>query len=170
MHFSFKKHVAALMAVICLVPVNAFAGPAVKADVKPVLRNVELAEGGRIQGRVLDVHGRPVAATLVYVETKDGLREVKTEVDGRFTLEGMKGGTCVVKVDEAFYGARLWMQGTAPPKSLKSFSVVNDPNYVVRGQNGLAGLTPAQILGLLLLGGGIWAIIEAADDDDGRSI
>lgn len=170
MLFSLKQQTAALMVVLCIVPMNAFAGPVTKADTKPVLRNVELADGGTIHGRVLDVHGRPISSTMVIVETKDGLQEVATNDKGQFVLAGLKGGPCVVKVGDALYGARLWTQGTAPPKSLKDFSVVNDPNFVARGQDwdddSLCCLTPAQCLGLALLAGGVVAIILAADDDD----
>jgi hypothetical protein len=168
MHFSLKKQTALLMAVLFVLPANVIAGPAPKANAKPVLRNVELTRNGEIHGRVLDIHGKAVADTIVQVSTKAGSYETKTDKSGQFTVADLKGGNCVVKVDEAAYGARLWKQGTAPPKSLKSFSVVNDPNFVVRGQDGmLFGLTPAQLLGLGLVAGGIVAIAIAADDDDG---
>jgi len=169
MHFSFKKQTAMLMAVLFVLPVNVFAGPTTqKSDSKPILRNVELSRKGSVQGRVLDVHGKPVADTTVQVTTKAGKQAVKTNHQGMFTFADLKGGNAVVRVGEAAYGARLWKQGTAPPKSLKTFSVVNDPNFVVRGQDGLLfGLTPAQLLGLGLVAGGIVAIAVAADDDDG---
>ena len=168
MHFSLKKQISLLMAVLFVLPANVFAGPVSKSDSKPVLRNVELGRQGTVQGRVLDVHGKPVANTTVQLTTKAGTKAAQTDGKGVFRLVGLKGGNAVVKVDEANYGARLWKQGTAPPKSLKTFSVVNDPNFVVRGQDGmLLGLTPAQLLGLALVGGGIAAIAIAADDDDG---
>jgi len=157
------------MAVLFVLPANVIAGPATQAHAKPKLRNVELAQGGEVQGRVLDIHGRPVADTTVQVITKAGKQSAKTNEKGLFTLTGFKGGICAIQVGEARYGARLWTQGTAPPKSLKQFSVVNDPNYVVRGQDGdglVGGMTSAQWLGLLLVAGGITAIAVAADDDD----
>ncbi len=171
MHFYFKKQIALLLAVLFVVPANAFAGTAASADTeKPVLRNVELGRDGSVSGRVLDIHGQPVAGTSVEMITRSGKTTAVTDDEGVFRFTGLKGGTAVVRVNEAAYGARLWTQGTAPPKSLKTFSVVNDPNYVVRGQNGdgmLFGLTPAQLLGLGLVAGGIVAIAIAADDDNG---
>ena len=119
MHFSLKKQIALLMAVLFVLPANVIAGPAPKANPKPVLRNVELSRDGSVQGRVLDIHGKAVAGTIVQVSTKSGTHEVKTDKKGQFTVSDLKGGNCVVRVDEAAYGARLWKQGTAPPKSLK---------------------------------------------------
>ena len=167
MQFSFKQMTALFMAVLFVLPANVIAGSTAQANANPKLRNVELAKGGEVQGRVLDIHGRPVAGTTVELSTKVGKRAAKTDKKGQFILTGLKGGVCVVKVGEANYGARLWKQGTAPPKSLKTISVVNDPNFVVRAQGDglLFGLTPAQLLGLGLVAGGIVAIAIAADDD-----
>ncbi len=169
MHFSFKQCTALMMAVLFVLPAHVIAGSTTQAHAKPKLRNVELAEDGGVHGRVLDVHGRPVAGTVVHISTKAGKQEVTTNDKGQFRLAGLKGGVCVVTVGEAHYGARLWKQGTAPPKSLEQFSVVNDPSFVVRGQgydDGLLfGLTHAQLLGLALVAGGIVAIAIAADDD-----
>jgi hypothetical protein len=168
MHFTYKRAVAFFMAVLFVMPVNAIAGSTAQVQAKPKLRNVELAQNGEVHGRVLDVHGRPVVDTTVEISTKSGKKSAKTNNKGQFKLAGLKGGVCVVQVGQANYGARLWTQGTAPPKSLKQFSVINDPNFVVRANdNGLLfGLTPAQLLGLGLVAGGIVAIALAADDDD----
>ena len=168
MHFSFKQMTALFMAVLFVLPANVIAGTAVQPNAKPKLRNVELTHDGAVQGQVLDIHSRPVADTVVEISTKNGKRTAKTDDNGQFVVTGFKGGVCVIQVDEAKYGARLWKHKTAPPKSLKQFSVVNDPGYVVRGQSVdgmLCGLTHAQWLGLLLVAGGIVAIAIAADDD-----
>ena len=167
MHFSYKQAVALFMAVLFVMPVNVIAGSTTQAHAKPKLRNVELAQNGEVHGRVLDVHGRPVVDTTVEISTKSGKKSAKTNSKGQFKLAGLKGGVCVVQVGDANYGARLWTQGTAPPKSLKQFSVVNDPNFVVRANGNclLFGMTPAQLLGLSLVAGGIVAIAIAADDD-----
>lgn len=168
MHFSFKQTTSMLMAVLFVLPAHVLAGPAPRANARPKLRNVELAEGGAVQGRVLDIHGRPVADTTIQIATKAGKRAAKTNDKGQFTLAGFKGGVCAIQVGQARYGARLWTQGTAPPQSLTQFSVVNDPNYVVRGQDGdglIGGMTQEQWLALLLIAGGITWIAIAADDD-----
>jgi len=167
MYFFHKEAVALFMTVLFVMPVNVIAGSPAQAHAKPKLRNVELAQNGEVHGRVLDVHGRPVVDTPVEISTKSGKKSVRTNNKGQFKLAGLKGGVCVVQVGQANYGARLWTQGTAPPKSLRQFSVINDPNFVVRANdNGLLfGLTPAQLLGLGLVAAGITAIAVAADDD-----
>jgi hypothetical protein len=168
MHFFYKEAIAFFMAVLFVVPVNVIAGSPAQAHAKPKLRNVELGRNGEVHGRVLDIHGRPVVDAPVEISTKSGKKSVRTNNKGQFKLDGLKGGVCVVLVGQANYGARLWAQGTAPPKSLKQFSVINDPNFVVRANdNGLLfGLTPAQLLGLGLVAGGIAAIAFTAADDD----
>ena len=167
MYFFYKEAVALFMTVLFVMPVNVIAGSPAQAHANPKLRNVELAQNGEVHGRVLDVHGRPVVDTPVEISTKSGKKSVRTNNKGQFKLAGLKGGVCVVQVGQANYGARLWTQGTAPPKSLRQFSVINDPNFVVRANdNGLLfGLTPAQLLGLGLVAAGITAIAVAADDD-----
>ena len=166
MHFFFKQQIALLMAVLFVLPAQVFAGASGQAGSRPKLRNVELAKGGEIQGRVLDIHGRPVSETVVKISTKSGKQSVTTDQNGRFRLAGLKGGVCIVQAGDAHYGARLWAPGTAPPKSLKQFSVVNDPNFVVRGQDGmLFGLTPAQLLGLAAIGGIVAVTVALAQDD-----
>ena len=167
MYFFYKEAVALFMAVLFVMPANVIAGSPAQAHAKPKLRNVELAQNGEVHGRVLDVHGRPVVDTTVEISTKSGKKSARTNNKGQFKLAGLKGGVCVVQVGQANYGARLWTQGTAPPKSLKQFSVINDPNFVVRANDSglLFGLTPAQLLGLGLVAGGIVAIAIAAEDD-----
>jgi hypothetical protein len=110
MHFSFKQMTALFMAVLFVLPANVIAGPATQAHARPKLRNVELAQGGEVQGRVLDIHGRPVADTTVQITMKAGKQEAKTNGKGQFTLTGLKGGVCAIQVGEAKYGARLWTE------------------------------------------------------------
>jgi hypothetical protein len=167
MHSSYRRTTALLMAALFVLPTNVVARSNKQTSGKPKLRNVELSKHGEVRGRVLDVHGRPVAGSDVEISTKDGKQVAMTNGDGEFKLTGLKGGVCVVHVGEAHYGARLWQQGTAPPKSLKQFSVVNDPNFVVRGQDGaLFGLSPAELLSVGILTGSTAAIIIAVTDDD----
>ena len=168
MHISFKQITAVFLAVLFVLPAHVLAGSVAQNHAKPKLRNVELAQGGKIRGRVLDIHGRPVADTTVRISTKEGKRIATTNENGQFTLPGLRGGVWVVQVGEASYGARLWKQGTAPPKALKQFSVVNDPKFVVRGEDTdsmLCGLTHPQLLALALVAGGVVAIAVAANDD-----
>jgi len=159
MHSSYRRATALLMAALFVLPANVVAGSGKKTHAKPKLRNVELSQRGEVTGRVLDVHGRPVAGTNVEVSTKAGKQSAMTNGKGEFKLSGLKGGVCVV--------ARLWKQGTAPPKSLKQFSVVNDPNFVVRGQDEiLFGLSPAELLSAGILAGTTAAVIITVTDDD----
>jgi len=167
MHFSYRQATALLLAVLFVLPANVIAGPGRQVHARPKLRNVELSRKGEVNGRVLDVHGRPVAGTNVEIATKSGKQVAMTDDNGEFKLAELKGGVCVVHVGDANYGARLWKQGTAPPQSLKHFSVVNDPNFVVRAQDGgLFGLSPAELLSLGILTGSATAIIIAVTDDD----
>ena len=156
------------MAILFVLPANVIAGSTTQTHARPKLRNVELAQGGTVRGRVLDIHGQPVAGTVVEISTKDAKRTVETNGKGQFTLTGFRGGVCAIQVGDAKYGARLWTQGTAPPKSLRQFTIVNEPMVTIRGQNDngmLIGMTSAQWLGLLLLAGGIAAIAISAEDD-----
>ncbi len=137
---------------------------------RPTLKNVELARGGILYGQLVDIAGNPVAAVTVSVTSGDTALKVTTDKNGRFAAGHLKGGVCIIQVNEESYACRLWRQGTAPPNAIDSIAVVQDSN-TVRGQHNkrsrkrLHRLTTEQHYGLFIsaLGGTALALALTQD-------
>lgn len=156
----------------------------------PVIRNVELGEGGVARGVVVNTEGRACPHAKVEVHANRTVFQTTTDEAGRFQISGLTGGSCVVKAGDEPYGCRLWANQTAPPKSLHTFVVVDPSQPVVRGQdcigencddyyagdsggvgylNSLGGMTGAQMVGFGLLAAGVTVAIVLAAQDDGNA-
>lgn len=140
------------------------------ADLK--LQNVELNAEGKVDGLLLDGQGHPIANKQIEIRTKTNVTKTTTTADGHFTIASDNGGHVAVTVDDQFYAARLWKQGTAPPKSVTKVGIIHGDNVTFRAQGGrgfMGNVSGAQLLGLVLLAGAITAIVLAVDDDDDGS-
>ncbi len=127
------------------------------------LKNVELATGGVLNGQLIDTAGNPMVAVTVSLMMGDTVLKVTTDMNGRFAVGHLKGGTCIIGVDDASYACRLWHEGTAPPNAIDSIAVVQDRNIVRgngHGRKRLLPLTHNQCGGLFIaaLGGTALAI------------
>lgn len=101
------------------------------------LANVELQADGKLAGQLLTENGLPVMNTIVKVHDQSDLSKVAgtvtTDRSGKFRVAGLKGGSCVLSVEDHSYACRTWVKGTAPPKSIRSIALVAEAD-VVRGQ------------------------------------
>jgi len=107
------------------------------SSARPALvRDVELAYGGLLVGRMLDASGRPLAGTAVSIRT-DGqtLASTRTDAEGVFAVAKLRGGVHEIATDDTVQICRLWANGTAPPRTPQSIDVVSGEE-VVRGQWG----------------------------------
>lgn len=153
-----------------------------RQDAKSVLvQNVQLTEAGTVQGRLVDEAGKPLAGKSIELHSKTDSAKVTTDANGRFTLTTAQLGHCGLKVDDSFYACRVWSHTQAPPKSLKSITVVKSDGPIYRAQScgegcndgwggsRLGGVTGQQWLGLALLAGVVVAVVLAVDNDDDAS-
>jgi hypothetical protein len=103
---------------------------------KPLVRDVELGNGGLLVGRLLDANGRPLTDTEVTILSGESkLAETKSDADGVFAVSSLRGGVHQVVTPDTAQVCRLWTNGTAPPQSPTSIEVVASED-VVRGQYG----------------------------------
>lgn len=96
--------------------------------------DVGLRPGGRLSGRAVDPGGAPLAGAAVTVKRASG--EVATTVtdrDGRFAVDGLRGGVYQVVAGPGCRIARLWMPGTAPPAAADQLLLVR-PAETLLGQ------------------------------------
>jgi hypothetical protein len=162
-----------------LVPANAqeWARRAASSPAPPALiRDVELAYGGLLVGRLLDSNGRPVAHGAVSIRTDSHtLASTRTDAEGVFAVAKLHGGVHEIATDDTMQVCRLWANGTAPPRTPQSIDVVSGEN-VVRGQwgpppgNQLFQKAKVWATNPLVIGGVVAAAVAlpiALSDDDG---
>ncbi len=100
---------------------------------QPIVRDVELAEGGIARGIVVTSEGQRAVGTEVSLHSNGEVFQAITDETGQFSVAGLSGGDCIVQVGQIPFGARMWAHGTAPPQALQQFVVVDDQGLVVRG-------------------------------------
>ena len=142
---SFDKDVTMRSSFICavavslVVPVGTLPGAenvtkSVGGNAAPTLKDVELGAGGVLNGQLIDTAGNPAAAVTLSVVSADTQIKLTTNKAGRFAVGCLKGGLCIIKLDDATYACRLWHHGTAPPNSIDSIALVQEGD-VTRGQH-----------------------------------
>jgi hypothetical protein len=100
------------------------------------IRDVELAYGGVLVGRLLDSSGQPLANMPVSVlSSGETLASMETDAEGVFAVSKLRGGVHQIATADNAQVCRLWAPGTAPPNAGKSIDMVTDGD-VVRGQYG----------------------------------
>lgn len=141
------------------------------------LKNVELSAVGSLEGRILTPTGAPVPGAKLVVRSQKDVdkvsQEIVTDDSGRFRINGLNTGACIVETKDDTFAVRVWKKGTAPPKSLSKVAFIHETGDTVRG-NWLTNssafqkvrcMTKAQKCGLALLIGAAIAIPIALDDD-----
>ncbi len=184
-----------LTGIVCLTlvaPHQAFADSSADSaeTQQPVIRDVELAEGGVARGYVVTSAGQPGAGLKVALHSNGEDYQVTADEKGQFAVPGLQGGSCVVQVGQTAYAARMWATGTAPPQALNAFVIVEEDGPVVRSAseggrfprlswptgtgflNPLTGLSKKQLIALGIgagVAGATVAIILAIEDDGDAS-
>lgn len=169
-----------------LVPVlvlsNTLAAEEVSSGPAPIRRverplewkNIALNPTGQLVGQVVNKSGQPISAAQLLVEQQGEQRVIQSAQDGRFVIDGLKSGSCVIRLGDETFGCRVWDAKIAPPGSLKSLAVVSQTD-VVRGNllpplpliHPGSGILGGNHFGLVLLGlGGAAIAIGASQDDD----
>ena len=142
------------------------------------LKNVELSAEGQLAGQCITSAGLPVADADITLQMDGRQTTIATDGSGKFVVDNLTGGRCVITFGEESYACRLWQNGTAPPNAIKSVAVVASKGAQVRGNilwpppyipvpARLAAISGKQALGLgLIIAGATVGIVAATDDDD----
>jgi hypothetical protein len=143
---------------------------------RSLVRDVELAGGGLLVGRLLDADGRPLAdAPVSLLADSQVVATTRTDGSGVFAVAGLRGGVHEIAAGGSVQLCRLWMKDMAPPRSARSVEIVADPD-VVRGQwgpppgNGLVKQIKVLAANPFVVGGVVAAAVAipvALSDDDG---
>jgi hypothetical protein len=131
-----SRTLAVLASVGLCLPVAATNAEQVAPVAAPVIRDVELSNGGLLIGRLLDANGRPLTDADVSVATGGKqLATTRTDVEGVFAVSKLRGGVHEISTSDNVQVCRLWAPGTAPPRVPKSIDLISGPD-AVRGQYG----------------------------------
>jgi hypothetical protein len=96
---------------MCLPEVTFAAAPQL-----PAVVDVALADGGVLHGQVVDLQGTGVSGVPVSVKDKDrDIAVATTAKDGKFSVQGLKGGVYRLAAGQGQGIFRLWSAKTAPP-------------------------------------------------------
>jgi hypothetical protein len=140
------------------------------------IRDIELASGGLLVGRLLDAGGQPRGNVAVSI-VADGaiLATTHTDEAGIFAVTNLRGGVHQVSTGDAIQICRFWVNGTAPPLAARSVDFVSG-DQVVRGQwgpppgNSLIRRAKVWATNPFIVGGVVAAAVAvpvALSDDDG---
>ena len=108
-------------------PIVSFAAPPAVINAKPVpAKDIVLGPNGTFSGVVKDVNGRAKSAEIVTVGFSGAeVATVQTLEDGRFTIEGLREGSHVVKTSGTAFPVRFWQADKAPPTADSGITLVS---------------------------------------------
>ena len=139
----------------------------------PVVRDVELREGGILKGQLVNASGAPLAEQAIQlVRDEQVVATSQTDEAGDFEITGLAGGTYLIDAQQTKAAVRLWTHGTAPPAAADGTLLVA-PSQTLRGRfdgpgNGLLRYDEAGVLVAipLIIGGGAVFQKDKQDKDD----
>lgn len=163
-----QRFLAAIACVGMLVPQSALA----EASHIDQVADVALRDGGLFVGKVVNAHGKPIADTEVTLRQAGvEVAATKTNQEGVFAAQGLRGGQYEVVADGGSVAYRLWAPETAPPAASTSALVVTG-GEVINGNYGGGIMRFVREHPMLVAAGVATAIavpIAVADDDDPTS-
>jgi len=105
-----------------------------KACETPPIGDVELESNGTLRGMVVNLQGVPLGKASIVVRQADReLGRTSTDGQGRFSLDGLRGGTYHVAAGRWAKMFRVWGPNTAPPRA-KQVALLVVGEDVVRAQ------------------------------------
>ncbi|MCE5303384.1 MAG: carboxypeptidase-like regulatory domain-containing protein [Planctomycetaceae bacterium] len=97
----------------------------------PLVTDIALADGGMLNGKVVDAQGAGIGGVPVVVKSQNrNVAAVTTAPDGTFSIQGLSGGVYQIAAVNGHGVYRLWAAGTAPPIALTSATVYSQENPV----------------------------------------
>ena len=108
-------------------PIVSFAAPPAVINAQPAAaKDIVLGPNGSFSGVVKDVNGRAKSAEIVTVGFSGAeVATVQTLEDGRFTIEGLREGSHVVKTSGTSFPVRFWEADKAPPTADSGITLVS---------------------------------------------
>lgn len=144
---------------------------------QPVIADVQLQHNGMLVGQVVNESGSGVAGQQIRLSNAKASQTAKTDADGWFRFQKIRGGVFQLRVDQQTQLVRAWTHGTAPTKASNGL-LFTPPDDVFRGQRVLSPQTnqffrvakqrlanPLFVGGVIVTAVAIPVAIHNADDD-----
>ena len=161
---------AATAACLCMLAAPALAAPPAPQRLAPT--DVALRDGGVLVGQLVDGQGAPLPAAMISIQSQGRpVAEAKTNDQGEFAVNGLKGGVYEIAAPGHQGAYRVWAPRTAPPAASNGVLLVSDAD-VVRGANPFSAVGGWMVKHPLMTAGIVAAAIAipiALDDDDPSS-
>lgn len=143
--------------------------PLLAAPATPIL-DIAMQEGGLLQGQVVDLQNQPRAnVPVALVAGEKQLAVGRTNANGYFAFQGVRGGVYQLATPEGFAVYRVWTAQTAPPSAQPAALLVTG-NGTVRGQccGGVGAFlsNPWVIAGIIATAIAVPIAVHNADDDE----
>lgn len=125
---SWMKRVGASVCSMALAasPIVSFAAPPAVINAPAAAKDIVLGPNGTFSGVVKDVNGQAKSAAIVTVGFSGAeVATVQTLEDGRFTIEGLREGSHVVKTSGTAFPVRFWEADKAPPTADSGITLVS---------------------------------------------
>lgn len=107
-------------------PVVSFAAPPAVINAPAAAKDIVLGPNGTFSGVVKDMNGQAKSAAIVTVGFSGAeVATVQTLEDGRFTIEGLREGSHVVKTSGTSFPVRFWEADKAPPTADSGITLVS---------------------------------------------
>lgn len=107
--------------------------PAERSPIASIM-DMRLADGGTLNGQIVDDLGRPWPGLAVVVYREGHVvGTAATDPNGEFSIAALRGGVHEVGTPNAACLVRLWVPGTAPPSAITRLMLVSS-GTTVRGQ------------------------------------
>ncbi len=161
------QHLAAMVAALGMaMPQAAMAAPAKTV----VPGDIALRDGGVFVGQIVNAQGAAIAdAQVTMVTAGKAIALTKTDKQGRFAVQGLRGGHYDVVAMNGKNTYRVWAPKTAPPTARSGALIVTEEEVMnAQGHGGMLGfvqsyplLTAAAVTAAIAIPVGI-----AASDDD----
>jgi hypothetical protein len=99
---------------------------------RPTVLDVVLSDSGALRGKVYNAQGQPLnhVEVLVVASRGEAVRS-RTNEQGEFALDGLRGGVYHVAAGHGMQTVRAWSNGTAPPAAERQVLIVSDPRVVL---------------------------------------
>jgi hypothetical protein len=94
---------------------------AVPPSTTPAVVDIAMADGGVLHGQLIDLRGGNAVGLPVSVKAQNKeIVRTTTVKDGRFTVQGLRGGVYQVAAGQGQGVYRLWTAKAAPPSAQKN--------------------------------------------------
>ena len=130
------------------------------------VQDITLGPGGSLTGQVVDPQGKPLPGHPLVVRQIGGAQlQATTDAQGRFTVQGLRGGVWQITSSQLTSVCRCWTARAAPPSANRELLVVSQLP-AERGQKPISALTTPLLVGSVVVAAVVIPIVVHNSRED----